>query len=214
MKEYLLKCNGWKTFLLLTGITVLIIFAINDLFLSDRLYYQSFGAKLAIDRIAKMIKLSQKWQWVGYILIPILILIRVGFTTICLYIGSFFSELRSPFDKLFKVALLSDFVFVLAGLTKLYILYFFKQVSTIADLQFQPFSLLELFGKGKVDTFLIYPFSLISVFELLYWFALAWLLSFVINRSFIASLKMVALSYGTGLFLWVLSVAFITVSLS
>ncbi|MDP2887892.1 MAG: hypothetical protein Q8P34_02865 [Bacteroidota bacterium] len=144
----------------------------------------------------------------------VVILIRVSFTTLCIYIGCFIGNFKVRYRDLFKVALLADFVFVLAGLTKLGILFFFKQVNTLEDLQFQPLSLFELFDKGAVDNFLIYPYSLISVFELLYWLALARLLSGVVNKPFDSSLKMVASSYGIGLLLWVLFVMFLTVNLS
>lgn len=212
MNENWLKFNGGKYFLLLTGFYILTTFAINYLFLTDGLYSQTFGGQLATDRIAKMIELTQKWQWLGYVFLPIIILTRVCFTAICFYIGCFLANIKVGFIQLFKVALLSDYVFVLAGVTKLVILIFYKDISTIADLQFQPLSLLELFDRKTVDTLFIYPFSLISVFELLYWIALAGLLSSVINQTFGKSLKTVASSYGIGLMLWVLFVMFLTVN--
>lgn len=214
MNDYLLKYNGWKYFLLLAVFYVLISFAINYLFLTDGLYYQSLGEQLATERIAKMIEVSQKWQWLGYIFLPIIILIRVCFTAICIYIGCFLANIKVRFNELFKIALLADFVFVLAGIIKLVILIFFKDISTINDLQFQPLSLLELFDRISVDTLFIYPLSLISVFELLYWWVLAVLLSTIINKSFGASLKAVASSYGIGLLFWVLFVMFLTVNLN
>jgi len=140
--------------------------------------------------------------------------LRVSFTAICIYIGCFLANIKVEFGKLFKVALLADFVFVLAGIVKLVILIFFRNVSTFNDLQFQPLSLLELLDSTSIDTFLIYPFTLISVFELLYWLALAWLLSGVIEKPFGRSLRKVASSYGTGLLLWVLFVMFLTVNLT
>lgn len=62
MIEYILKINSWKFFILLLVSVVLTTFAINFLFVSDGLYYQSFGEKLATDRIANVIEQSQKWQ--------------------------------------------------------------------------------------------------------------------------------------------------------
>ncbi|MDX9880765.1 MAG: hypothetical protein RBS73_01790 [Prolixibacteraceae bacterium] len=214
MNEYLLKFNSWQFFFILISFVTLIIFGINYLFVFDVLYYQSFGEKLASDRIAKMIEQSQKWEWLGYVFIPVIILIRVSFTTICLYIGFFLINLKVRFENLFKIALLSDFVFVLAGIAKLVILIFFKEVSVLEDLQFQPLSLMELFDRTTIDPLFVYPLSLVNVFELLYWLALAWLLAGVIEQSFGKSLKLVASSYGSGLLLWVLFVMFITVSLS
>lgn len=214
MNKGLVKFNSWKYILIILGIYAIIDCVINYLFISDGIYYQSFGEKLATERIAKMIEQSQKWQWLSYVFMTVIVLIRIGFTTTCLYSGLFVANLKVRFRDLFKVALLADFVFVLAGLVKLVILIFFKEVNTLDDLQFQPLSLMQFFDKGSVDSLLVYPLSLISIFELLYWLALAWLLTGVIEKPLSSSLKTVASSYGTGLLLWVLFVMFLTVNLS
>lgn len=204
----------WKLIIFLIGLSVLTLFAVNYLFLYEDIFYQSFGEKLTTERIAKMIEFSYKWQWFGYIFTPINVLIRVSFTTICLYIGYFLANLKIIFKDLFKVALLSDFVFVAAGLAKLVILIFFNEVNTLDDLQFQPLSLMQLFDKDSVDILFVYPFSLLNVFEVLYWLVLAWLLTGVVEKPFGSSLKTVATLYGTGLALWVLFVMFLTVNLT
>ena len=169
---------------------------------------------MATERITKMVEQSHKWQWLGYLFIPIVVLIRVGFTTVCLYSGCFVANLKLRFRELFKVSLLADFVFVAAGVAKLVILIFFKEVNTLDDLQFQPLSLIQLFGKDSVDALLVYPMSLLNVFEVLYWLALAWLLTGVIEKPMSSTLKTVATSYGSGLLLWVLFVMFLTVNLT
>jgi hypothetical protein len=203
-----------KYFIILVILNSILAFSIGYLFVSEGIYYQSFGEQLAVDRIAKIIEFSQKWQWIGYLFIPIIVVIRVSFTSICLYIGCFLGNSQVRFKELFKVSLLADFVFVLAGIAKLSILIFFKDVGTLEDLQFQPLSFLELFPRNSVDKLFIYPFSLISVFELLYWLVLAWLLSGLLEKPFDNAMVRVASSYGTGLLLWVLFVMFLTVNLT
>jgi hypothetical protein len=160
MNESLLKISNWKYFSLVIGFSVLLGFFTSYLFMTDGIYYQSFGEKLATARIAKIIEQSQKWQWLGYVFIPVVVLIRVGFTATCLYSGYFIANLKVRFKDLFKVALLSEFVFVLAGLVKLIILIFFKEVSTLDDLQFQPLSLMELFDKRGQNIFFYSEFTI------------------------------------------------------
>jgi len=209
------KQNVWIILFCLLLFFFLNIFSIQYLFLSDsRIIFQTYGQQLSAIRITKMIEQSQKWQWLGYVFIPIVVLMRVSFTAICLYIGLFVADLKARFRDLFKVALLADFVFVLAGLVKLVILIFYKEINTLTDLQFQPLSLMQLFDKDSVDALVVYPLSLISIFELLYWLALGWLLTRVVEKPLGSSLKTVASSYGTGLLLWVLFVMFLTVNLS
>lgn len=206
--------NTTKVYIINILLLSIITIGINYLYFSEIIYFQTFGDQLVEERINILFKISKKWQWFGYALIPIVVLIRVGFTSICLYIGLFVVDLKIPFRDLFKVTLLADFVFVFAGLTKMVILIFFKDVSTLYDLQFQPLSLMELFDRESVDQLLYYPLSLVSVFELIYWLTLAWLLTEVVEKPFGSTFKTVASSYGTGLLLWVLFIMFLTVNLT
>lgn len=214
--------RGYYLFLGNLLIVLLISLAIHYLFLSNNsLYYQSFSQHFSLSRINQMLEISKKWQWVGYAIVPLVILLRVFYSSIFLYIGVFFTELKVDFGKLFKVALLADFVYVLAGLAKLVILIFFKEVSTLEDLQFSPLSVMELMNKNAVDPLFIHSLSLLNVFELGYFLVLAWLLAGVLNEAnneqpikFGSSLRLVATSYGSGLLLWVILVMFITLNLS
>jgi hypothetical protein len=214
MKKDFSNISIWKVYITLIVLTVFLTFSINYLFISSDLYYQSYAEQIATDRIAEMFEFSKKWQWLGYILIPPLVLTRISFTATCLYTGYFLANIaKVRFNNLFKIALVADFVFVLSAFIKLIILIFFKEVGTLDDLQFQPLSLMELFDQNSIDEFLIYPLSLINVFELLYCLTLAWLQTCIIEQSFGRSLKMVVSSYGTGLLLWALFIMFFTINL-
>ena len=182
---------------------------------------QTFGSQLAYERINAMFVLSRKWQCLGYAINPLVILLRVFYTSVFLYTGLFFADISTGFGKIFKIALLADFAFVLSGVAKLVILIFFKEVSTLHDLQFQPLSLMELFNQAAVDALFIYPLSLLNLFELGYFIALAWLLKELLNQEqpeitfgLGKSLQLVGVSYGSGLLLWVIIVMFITLNLS
>lgn len=211
----------WQTYIILVSLLLLITFSIQYLFIEDYLYYQTFGEQITFDQIDKMLQISKNYYWLGYVFVPFIILIRVFFTTIFLYIGIFFTNLKINFSKIFKIALLADFVFILSGLAKLVILIFFKEVSTLEDLQFTPLSIMELLDYDAVDLLFIYPLSLLNIFELLYFLVLAWLLIGIINEAneerpvnFAKSLQLVTASYGSGLLLWVLVVMFITLNIS
>ncbi len=210
----LLKLHIGRIMFLLIGLSIFINFGINSLFLTESIYYQSFADRVANNRIIQVIEILHRFQWLGYLFIPIIIITRISFTTICLYVGLFFSELRVEFRDLMKATLLSDFVFLLALLIKLIILIFFKEVNVLEDLQFQPFSLMDFFDKKTGDVLFFYPLSLLNAFELLYWLVLAWLLTGVVEKPMSSTLKTVATSYGSGLLLWVLFVMFLTVNLT
>ncbi len=206
--------SGWQYYFFIVGLSALLALAVSYLFVSDDLYYLSLGEQLATERITNMLDMVKKWQWLGYAFIPVIVFLRVSFTSICLFSGIFIANIKTRFRNLFKVALLADFAFVSAGFAKLVILIFFKEVDTLEDLQFQPLSLMELFDRSLIDPLFVYPLSLLNVFELIYWLALAWLLTGIIEKPMSKTFKIVASSYGIGLLTWVLFVMFLTVNLS
>ena len=218
----MLEIKNYIFYLGLLLFTLILTFSIQYLFFSnDGLFYQTFSQQISLSRIDRMLELSKKWQWVGYAILPVIILLRVFYTTIFLYIGVFFTELKVEFGKLFKVALLADFVFVLAALAKLVILIFFKKISTLEDLQFSPLSIMEFLDTSAVDTLFVYPLSLLNIFELGYFLVLAWLLITVLNEAneehpvkYGKSLQIVTVSYGSGLLLWVVLIMFLTLNMS
>lgn len=213
--------NGWILFLVLCFVNALLAFSFNYLFVSDILYYQTYGEQLALSRIDKMVELSKKWEWLGYVSIPIILFVRVAFTSLCLYIGIFFVEIDLKFSVLFKIALLAEFVYFVSGFAKLIVFIFFKEVSTLNDLQFTPFSLLNIFDKNAIDPLFVHPLGMLNIFNLVYFLVLAWLLKDLINeekenlsQKYGGALKLVVTSYGSGLLLWVVLGMFLTLNLN
>lgn len=213
--------KNWSIYFSLVTLHWFLTLSLQYLFVDDSLYYQTFGEQMSLARIDDILEYSKKHEWLGYAVIPIIIISRIFFTTTFLYIGIFFTELNVCFSKLFRSVLIADVVYLLSAFCKLGILIFFKELNTLNDLQFQPLSVMELLDKSSVDPLFLYPLSLLNFFELSYFIFLAWLLLPVINEAnaeqplkFGKSLQMVTTSYGSGLLLWVLIVMFITLNMS
>jgi hypothetical protein len=85
----------------------------------------------------------------------------------------------------------------------------------LTDIQiFYPLSALNLFNTDSLGVWWIYPLQVLNIFEVLYLFSIAYGLFLVTEKSFSRMLAIAACSYGTGLFIWVVSVTFLTVSFS
>ncbi|MCU4166123.1 hypothetical protein [Carboxylicivirga caseinilyticus] len=165
--------------------------------------------------------MNKKYGWISFLLIPLLLLFRIFFTSIFLYIGTYFSEIKIDFSKHFKVALIADFIYIISGVVKLAKLVLFKNVSNLQDLQYTPLSIMSLFEYNTVDPVFIYPLSLLNVFELVYFLVLASLLVIAIKESkhlqpikYGKSLQLVVSSYGSGLIIWVLLVMFVSLNMA
>jgi len=215
--KHLLSIKSWKIFLILIVFFLLFTYA-DSLFLTDNLYYKSLGDQLALERIAEMLEKSKKLNWLMYIFLPVLVLLRVFYTSVFLFIGIFFTEQKIEYGKIFKVALLADFVFVLSALVRLVMFIFFVEVSSLEDFGLQPFSVLGLIDQNSVEPMFLYPLTRANLFQFIYFFVLAALLKGSIYEpntkkiSYWKSLKLVIISYGSGLLLWILFIMFFTLN--
>lgn len=213
--------KNWLLFFILVVLSLLVSYLIDSLFVNRHLYFQTFGEQLTTYRINNLIELTSRFKFLGYLLIPVIIFFRVFYTSLFLYMGVFFIDLKTRFEKLFKIAMQADFIFILSAITKLVLLIFYKEINTLEDLQFQPLSIMNFLAEKDPDPLFLYPLNLLNIFELGYFFILAFLLARVVNLSglqhhfsFAKSFKVVAASYGSGLLIWIVFVLFITINIS
>ncbi len=179
----------------------------NDTILTNY-YSEQFGKEVAY----KILSSKEKWEWVSYVIIPIIILLRTNLVMLSLYIGLFFAELEEKitYKKLFTVTLLGEFILVLVGYFKLFYFAFFKPNYTFEDLSsFYPFSLTNFLDVKTIEPWLVYPLQTINLFEISYFLVLVYGLHQILKNKYWKSFEIVALSYGTGLIIWVGLVMFL-----
>lgn len=185
------------------------------LLISDDLFYDFLGQQLAYERINEIINEGKKWKWITYALLPLLILFKIFFTSVCLSAGGFVLGIQHQFKRFFEIAIYAEFVFLLPSIAKLLWFALVYTNYTFEDLQyFSPLSVFSLFNPKEIEPWFAYPLQLLNFFELLYWFILAYQLKEEIGKSFAGSLGFVASTYGVGLLIWVVLVMFLTVSIS
>jgi hypothetical protein len=129
--------------------------------------------------------------------------------------GSFFWNVKISFKRLFQIALIAEFIFIIPSLIKLGWFMFIKKDYELIDLQtFYPMSLVNLVNIGDVPIWLYYPLQTFNVFEVVYWCVLAYGLALVTRERWHKMVRLVASSYGVGLLVWLVFVTFITINLA
>ncbi|RZS99148.1 hypothetical protein [Aquimarina brevivitae] len=180
----------------------------------NTLVFNSLSDKLTQEQVVEIMDSSQKWQWLGYVLLPLILLLKIAVITAVLYMGIFFFEKKITYKRLFTIVTKAEFVFVLFGLVKL-LWFVFQDGYTLEDVQsFYPLSALNVIGYQELQPWFVYPFQTLNLFELAYWIILAWLLSKEIQSTTDKALKIVASSYGSALLIWVVAVMFFTLNMS
>ena len=83
-------------------VSLLLAYYSSTFILNDTLYYNSLGEKISIERIERLLSNQKQYRWMGYILIPFFILIKVLLITSCLYTRLFLAETTKSVKKIIQ----------------------------------------------------------------------------------------------------------------
>jgi len=91
------KKDNYTLFLTVVVLNILIILLIKYGLGIDKLVYNFYAEQLAKDQLQKLLSAQQKWAWVGYAIIPLMVLIHSSLVVLCLSVDVFFNT-----NKLFN----------------------------------------------------------------------------------------------------------------
>lgn len=209
--------KNFTLFLTLISIVLISVVLSNYTLDIEQLTYNFYSEQLAQEQLEKLIENQEKWSWLGYIFIPLVVLIRISLVALCLSVGLFFYDTENPikFKQLFRVALLGEFVLVLAGYCKFIYFYIIKTDFILEDIQqFYPLSYTNFIDTTQIESWIIYPLQTLNLFEVGYFFVLVYGVHKLLKNNYWKSFEITAISYGTGLLIWIGLVMFLTLNIS
>lgn len=207
--------NRATIFLTLAIVQICLTFLSQELLNTNNIVVNSLSEQLSIQQINDIIAFREKWQWLGYLLLPLLLLIKISIIAATLDAGCFFFNKNIKYKELFNIVVKAEFIFLLAIVFKTAWFYFFQTDYTLENLQyFYPLSALNIVGHEGLQPWFVYPFQVLNLFELAYWIVLAYLLSKALQENTDKGLSIVVSSYGVGLLIWVVGVMFLTLNMS
>lgn len=213
LRSYFLFHKG-LFFILLCALNAIAAYIYQSFVLTDDLYYQTYGERVALANIDAYLRVIEEFSWSAYVFIPLVLLLKISFTAFCLNVGTLIAKIEIGFGKLFRIALVAEIVFVLANLIRAWWLSF-SEPETLIEVQFfYPLSLINFFTPDTIKSWFAYPLITANLFELAYMLVLALGLHWAAKRSYAQSLGVVAASYGTGLLIWVVFIVFLSINLS
>lgn len=196
-------------------ITCALTYISNSLLVTDDLILGFWSEQVSYERATEMLYLNHRWSWVTYAIVPVYYVLKMFFVSVCIYTGTVLADIDISFRKVFQVALFAEAIFLVPVAIKLVWFLWFQTDYTLLDVQsFYPLSLLSFFDQDALDSWLIYPMQAINLFEVIYFLLLAYGLYLITKRSFFKMLGLAFYTYGTGLFIWIVSVMFLVVTLT
>jgi len=209
------KYENYKLFFLSFFLSYFLSYFSTIILNVEDLVKQSLLDYLTSEQIDDSLNLRSKWEILGYLIIPILLFLKMSIIAAVLDIGCFFFEQEIKYKKLLNIVVKAEFIFLLVTIFKTVWFYFFQPNFTLEDLQnFYPLSALNIIGYEGLQPWLIYPSQVLNLFELAYWFVLAYLIGKELNENTDKGFSIVASSYGVSLLIWVIGVMFLTLNMS
>lgn len=203
-------------YFLLLSLILIVISIFSRVFLDyDQLLFDSLSQKLTTDQIQDVIFLHKKWTWLGYVLIPLLLLVKTSLISAIIDAGCYCFDKAIKYKTIYSIVIKAEFIFLSVPLSKIIWFLVFQTSYTLEDIQnFYPFSVINYMGYEGLDPWWVYPFQALNLFEILYWLFLAYFLSKELKISTESGLSIIASSYGISLLIWIVSVMFFTLNMS
>ncbi|OEK09100.1 hypothetical protein A8C32_14550 [Flavivirga aquatica] len=181
----------------------------------DSRLVDSLSYQLTEEQIFDFLNLRKQIGWLSLVIIPLMLLLKVSLISAVINIVFVFLDKDIKYKKILNIVLKAEFIFLLAILIKTVWFYVFNQDYDLNDLQyFYPLSVLNIVGYNNIQVWFIYPLQILNLFELSYWFILAYMLGKELEVNTNKSFAIVASSYGVGLVIWVGIVMFFTLNMS
>ncbi len=201
-------------FLIIASILIAISYLLQTTFYGENIYYNTYADKLTTDRIDKLYSDGKKWQWVGFLIIPVALILKVLYNSFWLTTGSLLHDNRGKFKNNYNVCLKAEYVFIIMGFVKFLWLVAFKKVNSLTDLGFVPGSIINLFKENEIPIWLTYPLQTLNIWEVLFCIVGTSMYSIQFNVSKAKAAQLFCVPYLIGLFIWVLIVSFLTLQLT
>ena len=181
----------------------------------DQLLYNSLIEKITERQVIEILNYQQKWEWLSFLLLPILMLIKISIITSIIYIAIFFSKSEITFKSIFNKVVQAEFIFLLVPIFKIIWFYFFQIGYKLEDIQnFFPLSAINITGYEGLEPWYIYPLQTLNLFEVAYIFYLGIQMAKLTKSTPDEGLKMVVFSYVPALLLWMCTIMFLILNYS
>lgn len=207
--KMLLKSNLFGLGVLL-GLSFILIYITDKYILSLDFYNNSGDIFSGLpNQEAAVYDALQKWIYFSdaiYTIFKILVI------TLILHTALYLSDELIPFGRILNIVIYAEYVFLIPAAIKIpWFLSHYPNGNIMDWHRTYILSAISIFNNAAPDWY--YPLQTFNVFEIIYWFLLAYGLSRVSRLDFGSSLEKVLISYVPALVIWVAAISFCTLAM-
>lgn len=148
----------------------------------------------------------QKWL---YLSSAIYLLLKIGVTTLIIQTALYLNDEELPVENIISCCINAEFIFLIPAAVKIFTFRWVYPDGSLLDWhKYYVLSALSLFEQVAADWY--YALQSLNLFEIAYWFILAYGISQHTKLSYDRSVRLIFLSYVPSLLIWVIAVTFFT----
>lgn len=199
--------HGKLSLALLLALNFLLIFLADHYILTASFYENNGDPFTGIPGSATAVyEALQKWV---YFSSAAYLLIKLGIIALIIHTALFLRDQDVSFRKVLKTVVISEFIFLIPAAGKLATFKYTFENGTLLDWhRYHLLSMLWLYKDPPADWY--YALQSCNIFEIAYWFVLAFGISKIIASTFDEALTVVVCSYVPAFLIWIASVTFFT----
>ena len=192
----LLKTKTVLLFIGLTTVSVLILWIRIQLVENETIAYQIMQEQGRFGLFSFLNSLK-------FLSIPFGYAFKLSLIAFILWTGAFLYGYKISFEQMWKIAILGEFVFLLAEFAKIIWLLAIPYDITIWDIKaFYPLSLMSLFDINVIPENWVYPLQSINLFVLLCWLVLVYGIHYTANKKLDYAYAIVFTTYVPVFLIW------------
>lgn len=209
-KHHILKIKLVYWFLIIICVQIFLRYLSQIWIYTDDVYFDLFQNDFSREEIFDFLDRKEKYVWLNYLLQSVGTICKITLLSIILNTGLLLYKIEVKNSYLLNSLILCEFIFFIPKIVTLIWFGFFEQSFSISDIDnFHVGSIFNIIGSEDIDSFLRYPLSFLNLFQLFYILLLTYCLSLLVNISYDQSFKIVLLTYGSALLIWLTSLMFI-----
>ena len=212
LRYYSLK--GVYLFFGIITINILVTWLSKSLLIDEVVFYNTYSEQLTYERSLQLFENMQRFSWLSYAILPVVLLLKFTIISIVIYTGVFFSNSNEKIEykTIFKIIVASEIIFIAVSISKLLWFYLFGGNYDLNDLGFfYPLSLIFLFDISEVNKVWIYPLQVINIFQIVYIILISYALKNVCKIDASVSDRIVLSAYLPALVIWIVLIMFLTI---
>lgn len=210
------EVNKTHLFIVLIIISWVNIYWIKDILVTQEHIVEHYSEQLSYERIQRILDIKQEYWWLQYAFNPVYKLFKFSFLSLWMLTGFMLLGYNISLKKIFNSAIVAEFVWEIPKIIKIFWFGIFDRNYTLEELKlFNPFSLISLFERNSLDTWLIFPLKSLNLLQILYALIFALTLRVLTQKEeHRVDLKASLPIYFTGFILWITFLTFLSINLS